>query len=246
MIRYLYTNDYDDSHNAENFHGVCAKTRQEIIENPDQSQSEDSNPPTAVTRLSESTEPMEGPTSISHEIWTMILFNVKVYRLGDQFLIPDLKATAIEKIQACLVRAWKGPMSVKTIKFVLGKTESSDRHIRDIVYRAAYLSAKELIGIFGNKAFFKDSGIFLFSLLGVAPGELLPPHECPWPGCQLLLTDEIACMAHYDEVLVEEHESEDEEDNDRPWICTWPDCGKRFSQDTYRTCHFEMDHLHRR
>ncbi|KAL5315679.1 hypothetical protein ACEPPN_016549 [Leptodophora sp. 'Broadleaf-Isolate-01'] len=129
MLRYLYTNDYDD--NSEVPVSAVANSSQPQSCFPLDSDSEVVAPPAPVPEVT-----VDGDA---------LVFNVKMYVAADKFDIPGLKCLAKTKFEKVVKWSWNSTGFSEAAKFLWENTVESDRNLRDVVIKSAASNIKTLL-----------------------------------------------------------------------------------------------------
>lgn len=158
MIRYLYTDDYDDY-----------KSSQEMIAIPVlyNSGSEDS----LVIRAS-SYRGTSPPPALEEES-LCLMFNVKMYIAGDKYDISGLRKLAAAKFKSRAANQWNSTAFTEAALHLWENTVESDRQLRDIVISFAHQNIDALLDRGEFTAFIKGNGDFSFDIVRVLCGRSL-------------------------------------------------------------------------
>lgn len=150
MIRYLYTDDYEDA--PPDLDAAEAEPEDEFSFGVS----------SQAATLS----------SVENEAFPL-LFNVKMYVIGDKYDIPGLRVLATEKYQTCVDSNWNSSMFSQSAQYLWDNTMETDRPLRNAVATAAHTSLEELLdrGEFGD--ILKNNASFCFDVLKLNMGRSL-------------------------------------------------------------------------
>ncbi|KAG4433159.1 hypothetical protein IFR05_011372 [Cadophora sp. M221] len=128
MLRYLYTNDYDD--NPEATASVVAN----------------SSPPQFSLHFGSDSE-VETPAKVPGITvgGESLVFNVKMYVVADKYDIPGLKCLAKKKFEKAVKLFWNSTGFSEAAKFLWENTVEWDRDLRDVVIKSAASNIETLL-----------------------------------------------------------------------------------------------------
>lgn len=148
MLKFMYNQDYLDG-------------RDSVITS--------AGPPVAKkTKTTRSSLASTTATSDLAEIFIVegsLLTNTKVYIIGDQLQIPDLKILAKEKYKEVVSAGWNSAAFVASLKLLYEETMETDRLLKDIAIETAGKHVRDLCGRDDFVALCKESGDIAFDIL---------------------------------------------------------------------------------
>lgn len=248
MLAYLYTGKYsirDDEEEDENVEGVeGAGEASAAGENKDRDDtSGEAN--THNLKLPQRTIDLKSKISlnsqdIEDQFWHLygdILFHIHMFLLGDEFLIPGLKTFATSKMRGCIDKIWKSLSSADLLRCIWEEMMSLDREIRDVFYKTVFLYFTEVSRSI-DKDLIANCILLLAQLLAMSSNDPTPSHLCPRAGCDEVLTSQIMCVSHFEEVPPPPETAES-------FPCPWPSCNQDFPEDWICHAHYTNAHLQR-
>jgi speckle-type POZ protein len=160
MIRYLYTDDYDDGDPGPATAGLS----------PDCASCQNSRPCTLH------------PPEIDFAF--PLIFNVKMYVIGDKYDIPGLRALATKKYQACVAVHWNNTTFSESAQHLWDNTMDTDRQLRDVVVKTAHKHIKQFLDRGEFKDFMRSHGDVGLEVVQIMerysddrPAECIPVEE---------------------------------------------------------------------
>ncbi|KAK0117806.1 hypothetical protein ONS95_012131 [Cadophora gregata] len=95
----------------------------------------------------------------------LLLTNTKVYIIGDQLQIPDLKTLAKKKYEEVMLAAWDSVSFAANLKLLYEESMENDRSLKDVAIHTAGDHAKELCDRGEFATLCRENGEIAFDIL---------------------------------------------------------------------------------
>ncbi|KAI9047406.1 hypothetical protein LZ554_008850 [Drepanopeziza brunnea f. sp. 'monogermtubi'] len=107
-----------------------------------------------------------------------LLFNTKVYLIGEQLDVQPLKELAKKKFEEIIGDQWNSASFVASLKLLYEGTPEKDRLLKDVATKTAWLNAKQLCDRGEFVALCKENGEIAFDVLRAAVTETPDCFDC--------------------------------------------------------------------
>ncbi|PVH79551.1 hypothetical protein DL98DRAFT_216253 [Cadophora sp. DSE1049] len=154
MLQFMYNRDYSDG--RDNDVGTTPSTSLSVSVNTQGAPSSNSSlPSSGFTPTAKSLSEVKGA----------LLTNTKVYIIGDQLQVPELKTLSMKKYEEVVSAGWNSASFVASLKLLYEETMENDRLLKDVVIKTAGEHVKDLCDRGEFVTLCKEKGEIAFDVL---------------------------------------------------------------------------------